>query len=715
LHDVSWPRRSSPRPPARPLRRRRERPRRARSATTSTTTRSRTSCSDATFPEFGLFGTPPTSPAAAFDAAELTSYSGTTSDLRNAITDVVVDDYCEFNVQVRQTTTAPDAAAARRNVVAIGTDSAGPLFGLAEDVDTGDSDHVDFSRVWAGSYQSWAGGPGGALNGASSTLARWARAIGGTAAHEAGHNYGLSHESSADLRAGEDALGRHVMPAGADVSDEQRAGFRRHFSDRSFSLLASNVGLSIQTMHNWDFVNPNAQDAHRLRMEFLSPNPSAILSQAYTGPLSPWGTPSIAGPLGTQVFKGQALNRYRLEWSTGQAWSGGAPGVVPGGATFHVGATLSSVDFNMPDAVIVNRVELLGAAGNPLALQPRLPGYDAGTLDARTGAFDMRFFNVASPESMRLRNVIVRELPRVLSIDAMMRDANGLFDLAGEPFSPWANGIRTVLERGPEIRMGDGQSIELSRLSRGRHILEQVKQGCDTQDNLTGTPDTGGCAAGVNVDLFPATTLYLTADVVTSDMRHWDAAQQRYVVGDVTTRVYFQVAGLHPDLNRNDVDDAIDIFTGSSADTDQNGVPDDVQPGEVAGTVPATLALTLSGPASFGTFTPGVTREYSASTTANVISTAGEATLTVADPSAAATGHLVNGGFRLAQPLRVAAGGGFANVGSSASPTALTSWASPVSNQNVEIRFLQAISGTEPLRTGTYGKTLTFSLATSSP
>ena len=39
------------------------------------------------------------------------------------------------------------------------------------------------------------------------------------------------------------------------------------------------------------------------------------------------------------------------------------------------------------------------------------------------------------------------------------------------------------------------------------------------------------------------------------------------------------------------------------------------EPGTVGGTVPATLALTLGAPASFGAFTPGVAREYTASTT----------------------------------------------------------------------------------------------------
>ena len=97
--------------------------------------------------------------------------------------------------------------------------------------------------------------------------------------------------------------------------------------------------------------------------------------------------------------------------------------------------------------------------------------------------------------------------------------------------------------------------------------------------------------------------------------------------------------------------------------------------GEVGGSVPATLALTLGTPAAFGAFTPGVAQVYNASTTANVISTAGDAALSVADPSAIATGHLVNGSFSLPQPLTAkassagGAGTAFAPVGGSANPT----------------------------------------------
>ena len=70
--------------------------------------------------------------------------------------------------------------------------------------------------------------------------------------------------------------------------------------------------------------------------------------------------------------------------------------------------------------------------------------------------------------------------------------------------------------------------------------------------------------------------------------------------------------------------------------------------GTVGGNVPATLSLTLGAPASFGAFTPGVTKDYTASTTATVISSAGDATLSVSEP-----GRLTNGTFSLA----VAAGG----------------------------------------------------------
>ena len=57
-----------------------------------------------------------------------------------------------------------------------------------------------------------------------------------------------------------------------------------------------------------------------------------------------------------------------------------------------------------------------------------------------------------------------------------------------------------------------------------------------------------------------------------------------------------------------------------------------VADGDAGGSVPATLALALGGSAGFGAFTPGVGKDYEASATATVISTAGDAALSVADP-----------------------------------------------------------------------------------
>ncbi len=118
--------------------------------------------------------------------------------------------------------------------------------------------------------------------------------------------------------------------------------------------------------------------------------------------------------------------------------------------------------------------------------------------------------------------------------------------------------------------------------------------------------------------------------------------------------------------------------------------------GTVGGSVPPTLSLTLGPAASFGAFVPGIADTYEAATTANVISSAGDAALTVSEP-----GHLANGAFTLPQPLQVA--------------ITPSTWAGPVSNAPVAIHFTQAIGANDPLRTGVYSRTLTFTLSTTQP
>ena len=137
------------------------------------------------------------------------------------------------------------------------------------------------------------------------------------------------------------------------------------------------------------------------------------------------------------------------------------------------------------------------------------------------------------------------------------------------------------------------------------------------------------------------------------------------------------------------------------------------QPGDVSGTVPATLSPALGPPATFGAFTPGVARTYDTTMGATVTSSAGEATLSVVDPGSN-PGHLVNGAYALAQPLMVRANAGaFGPV--SGTPSTLLTYGGPVSNDAVTIALQQAIGSNEGLRTGTYAKTLTFTLSTTTP
>ncbi|WP_157592011.1 alpha/beta hydrolase domain-containing protein [Solirubrobacter soli] len=118
--------------------------------------------------------------------------------------------------------------------------------------------------------------------------------------------------------------------------------------------------------------------------------------------------------------------------------------------------------------------------------------------------------------------------------------------------------------------------------------------------------------------------------------------------------------------------------------------------GTVGGTTPATLALSLGASASFGAFTPGLAKEYTATTEATVTSSAGDATLSYSDP-----GRLTNGAFSLPEPLRV--------------ELAKSAWTAPTSNEKVAVTFKQAIKASDALRTGAYSKTLTFTLSTTTP
>jgi hypothetical protein len=90
-----------------------------------------------------------------------------------------------------------------------------------------------------------------------------------------------------------------------------------------------------------------------------------------------------------------------------------------------------------------------------------------------------------------------------------------------------------------------------------------------------------------------------------------------------------------------------------------------------------------------------VTKDYAASTTATVTSTAGDAALTASPVT------LKNGSFSLARPVDVM--------------PAKAAWTGPVTSDTFAIDFKQSIAAGDPLRTGNYSAAVTFTLSTTTP
>jgi hypothetical protein len=143
----------------------------------------------------------------------------------------------------------------------------------------------------------------------------------------------------------------------------------------------------------------------------------------------------------------------------------------------------------------------------------------------------------------------------------------------------------------------------------------------------------------------------------------------------------------------------------------------------VGGVVPGTLSLNIGSGASFGSFLPATARTYTTALAAIVVSTAGDALLGVTDPSTTAPGHLVNGSFSLPQALQIRAATAanpspaYAPLSEVAgTPVNLLSYATPTAGgDTVTLGFSQAIGATDVLRSGSYSKTLTFTLSTTTP
>lgn len=534
---------------------------------------------DTNYPEHGTFGVN-TSPLEAFDVADLDSGIGTTAQLRQRVFEIVTDDYCEFSVEVIQMTTWPTPGEPRWQILGIGSDGNGiGLFGEAEDVDTNDGDAQDHGRVWAGTFGEQFGGTGGALEGANSTLERWATAIGHTTSHEAGHNYGLAHGNSAPVTGSvEDEQNNHILATGSTgLTGEIRAGRRRHFSDTSYEIMGHNIGLNLKTLHNWDFVNPNDTDAHSLVLTVLSEATSLTIDWFYSGNRSPWTSPTVASTGGTQTLQGTTYNEFEVTWSTAKTWNGGPDGVAPPGVEFHVGAT-----FAEPDFVVVYETTVRDSGASDLPLHPRLIGFDAGAADLDNGDFVVTAIN-PDPDAgdLEIRDFRVMLLPRIADIETMVA-GDSLLDIRGFPVEMRQPG--RFYEPVTEFTVEESTEIRIAHLTDARHVdLNYTADGCERQLVGVGPGDMHNgeaeyCAEGPALSLFPATAVYITATVVDPDANYFDPDVGAIVQGPLESHVFYQFAGIVPDFNGNGVDDLLDIREGTSIDEDQNGVPDEAQP-----------------------------------------------------------------------------------------------------------------------------------------
>jgi cytochrome c len=161
----------------------------------------------------------------------------------------------------------------------------------------------------------------------------------------------------------------------------------------------------------------------------------------------------------------------------------------------------------------------------------------------------------------------------------------------------------------------------------------------------------------------------------------------------------------------------IEMTAGVTKNASCGVPPDSVDvPITVGGSVPGVLSLSLGSAPSLGTFEPAVAHDYTASVAASVTSTMSAASLSVKDPSATATGRLVNGSVALAQPLQLRTGStAFAPLSTAGAPLSLRTWSGPVSGESLAIDLKQSIGATEPLLVGGYAKTIVFTLSSTQP
>jgi hypothetical protein len=539
----------------------------------------------------------PSWPLEAFDPSQLDPSMGPQAALMSRVQTMVQTGLCEFDIGVTSVTAMPTPPTPSRwQIVGIGSDTvtthpplADPLGGASCANDYNDACPQDYSRLWIGELQQWAG---------SNLVApeEWATAISNLIVHEASHNYGTGHaDSIPQLNSVEDASGNHfIADPGHGATATRFATALNHHSDESYEKMAHSMGLAAQTVTNWDFVNPNSVTADRfvIKIVALAPSGQSTLSEGwvYSGAMSPWSD-AYLNLVGGVYFQGVQHDEYELEFHSIQQWNNGPAGQIPAGAPFHAGATIDGGPYVVTGAQ-------LWSVGMQLPLNPRMVDFN-GTTGFRLMPGNVPGFSVtlSNPQPQRgpllITDVDIQFSPRMIDIETMMAGAvpRGLDDrpaalytrapTKARPEIPTRAALRRqrfVLGRKPVV-------IPVAALTDPRHVMV-TQAGCGRETRSDARPplapasppwldNDGQCSSATALSLFPATFVYVTATIVDPRARHWDARRRLMVRGPVASRVFFQVAGTVPDANGNGIDDLLDICDRRSKDSNRDGVPDE--------------------------------------------------------------------------------------------------------------------------------------------
>ena len=157
---------------------------------------------------------------------------------------------------------------------------------------------------------------------------------------------------------------------------------------------------------------------------------------------------------------------------------------------------------------------------------------------------------------MRLESAVIYQLPRVAAIESMTGEGR---PLARDkmPIHPWS------VTKCPPLSLRDGARCVVAKLSDRHHVeithvvdnkvFFDCSQGIphverprnENPGDSVHSPDyEGPICAGTRRDLFPATTVYIVANFVDPAVKHYDAALKKYVVGPVTSKVFYQFSGI---------------------------------------------------------------------------------------------------------------------------------------------------------------------------